>query len=458
MAHMALRHHRARACTVRLETSLAAADRSLDEFTEANRFVATYVGYPRLLIGTHRWLFRLVVQPLRRRQELEADAVAARLCGAATLADALIKAALADALWPDFQKLFLKQGLEGFLPVDPFRGFADTLSDPGVRPALRSLRTALLCAPAATTDLGSPHPHLADRCERLTGGGRFSIEASFRPDGTFLPNLLPQETAWLLPDLGYDTATVLPWDEWTGRRSDALLVPPLLSAARAHIEPGRTATLHEVLRILDAGQRMALARGLAKRLPAPDSEAGDPLDVLARALLALVRTRLGDRPAPRSLLEQLVRNAVLDTDQVSRLSLHLAALGVDEHAPDEEDGHTETDRDEASPPQTHRIGRRRLSEEQQERVTTIGSVTIALLIGGLVIGGLLWSGRSDPQPHDPSKPGGQGRQTSSPTAPIVPSWPPLTRDPVAPTGPMTFPPSPRSHAPFARPSPRHPRP
>ncbi|MFI2041238.1 M48 family metalloprotease [Streptomyces bottropensis] len=455
MAHMALRHHRARSFTLRLETSLEAADRSLDEFTEANSFVAMYVGYPRLLIGTHRWLFRLVVQPLRRRQELEADAVAARSCGAATLADALIKAALADVLWPDFQKVFLKQALEGVLPVDPFRGFAHMLSDPGVRSTLRSLRTELLCAPAATTDLGSSHPHLADRCERLAGGRRLPIKASFQPDDTFLPDLLPQETAWLLPDLGYDTATVLPWDEWTSRRSDALLAPPLLSAARAHIEPGRTATLHEVLRILDAGQRMALARDLANRLPTPNHEAADPLDVLARALLALVRTRLGDRPASRSLLEQLVRNAVLDTGQVSRLSLYLASLGVDEHAPDEDedDGHTGTGGDGASAPQTHRVGRRRLSEEQQERIATTGSVTIALLIGGLVIGGLLWAGRSTPQSHDPSKHGGQGRATSSPTAPIEPSQPLFTNDPLAPTGPMTLPPAPLSQAPFARPSP-----
>ncbi|MFD9473832.1 M48 family metallopeptidase [Streptomyces goshikiensis] len=456
MAHMALRHHRARACTVRLETSLAAANRSLDELTQANRFVAMYTGYPRLLIGTHRWLFRLVVQPLRRRQELEADAVAARLCGRATLADALIKAALAESLWPDFQKLFLKQGLEGFLPVDPFRGFAHTLSDPSVRSALRSLRTALLSAPAVPTDLGSPHPHLADRCERLTRGKRLSIKALFQPDGTFLPSLLPQETAWLLPDLGYDRATVLPWDEWTSRRSDALLVPPLLSAARVHIEQGRTATLHEILRILDAGQRMALARDLEKRLPG--RETGAPLDVLARALLALVRTRLGDRPTPRSLLEQLVRNAVLDTDQVSRLSLHLATLGLDEHAPDEEEGPPETDPDGEPAPQTHRIGRRQLSQEQQERVKTIGSVTIALLIGGLVMGGLLWAGKGDPASPEPPRSGVQGVPRSSPAASNGVSRPLFTPEPVMPEWLKTLQPSLRSQPPFARQNPGHPRP
>ncbi|MER5569515.1 M48 family metalloprotease [Streptomyces goshikiensis] len=455
MAHMALRHHRARACTVRLETSLAAASHSLDELTHANRFVAMYTGYPRLLIGTHRWLFRLVVQPLRRRQELEADAVAARLCGAAALADALIKAALAESLWPDFQKLFLKKGLEGFLPVDPFRGFAHTLSDPSVRSALRSLRTALLSAPAATTDLGYSHPHLADRCERLTGGRRFSIKVSFQPDDTFLPSLLPQETAWLLPGLGYGTATVLPWDEWTSRRNDAQLVPALLSAARVHIEPGRTATLHEVLRILDAGQRMVLARDLEKRLPTPDHEAGAPLDVLAKALLALVRSRLGDRPAPRSLLEQLVRNAVLDTDQVSRLSLHLAALGIDEHAPDDEDGHTDTDG--ASEPQTHRIGRRQLSEEQQERVTTIGGITIALLIGGLAIGGLLWVGRGEPASPEPPNPGLQRLPTNSPAVPIGPPLPLFTPKPVVPEWLKTFQPPLAPQPSFARQSPGRPR-
>ncbi|MFI5642677.1 M48 family metalloprotease [Streptomyces goshikiensis] len=458
MAHMALRHHRARACTVRLETSLAAANRSLDELTHANRFVAMYTGYPRMLIGVHRWLFRLVVQSLRRRQEREADAAAARWCGAATVADALIKAALAESLWPDFQKLFLKQGLPGFLPVDPFRGFAHTLSDPSVRSALRSLRTVLLSAPAAITGLGSPHPHLADRCERLTRGKRLSMKPLFQPDGTFLPSLLPQETAWLLPDLQYDTATVLPWDEWTSRRRDARLVPPLLSAARVHIQPGRTATLYEVLRILDAGQRMALARDLEKRLPAPDGEAGAPLDVLARAILALVRTRLGDRPAPRTLLEQLVRNAVLDTEQVSRLSLHLAALGVDEHAPGEEDGHTETDAGWEPAPQIHRISRRQLSQEQQERVKTIGSATIALLLGGLVIGGLLWAGKGEPESPELPQGGVQGVPSSSPTASLGMVRPLFPPESFVPEWLKTLQPSLRSQPPFARQNPGHPKP
>ncbi|MGW2619877.1 M48 family metallopeptidase [Streptomyces sp. NPDC001500] len=453
MAHMALRHHRARACTVRLETSLAAAYRFLDDFTRANSFVAMYAGYPKLLIGTHRWLFRLVVQPLRRRQELEADALAARLCGAASLADALIKAALVDVLWPSFQEVFLKQAPEGFLPIDPFRGFAHTLSGTGFRlSALRSLRTELLSAPEATTDMGSSHPHLVDRCKRLTGGEPLSIKASFQPDAIFLPDLLPQVTAWLLPDFGYDTAIVLPWNEWTSRRSDALLVPPLLSAAREHIEQGRATTLQEILHILDAGRRMALARGVAKRLPGQDSEAGVPLDVLARALLALVRTRLGTRPTSGSLLEQLVRDAVMDAGQVSRLSLHLAALGVDEHTPEEQDEHTDAGEDGSSAPETHRVARRRPREEQQELIATIGKVTIALLIGGLVIGGLLWTGRGNPQSQNPSNHGGQGWVTSPSTPSIGPS-PVFTTDPLAPTGLMTLLPSaPITYPPLARPN------
>lgn len=142
-------------------------------------------------------------------------------------------------------------------------------------------------------------------------------------------------------------------------------------------------------------------------------------------------------------------------DQVSRLSLHLAALGVDEHAPDEEDGHTETDRDGASAPQSHRIGRRQLSEEQQERVTTIASVTIALLISGLVIGGLLWAGRSDHQPQGPSR---YGAPTSSPTGPFGPARPLFTPEPVVPEWLKALMPSLASQPPFARRSPGHPGP
>ncbi|MFD6109186.1 hypothetical protein ACFWG0_03630 [Streptomyces yangpuensis] len=49
-------------------------------------------------------------------------------------------------------------------------------------------------------------------------------------------------------------------------------------------------SLHEVLRLLEAGERMPPACGLAERLPEGFRDDGEPSAVLAEALLALVRT------------------------------------------------------------------------------------------------------------------------------------------------------------------------
>ncbi|MEU2392875.1 hypothetical protein [Streptomyces sp. NPDC007369] len=162
-------------------------------------------------------------------------------------------------------------------PPTPLRGFALTVEDPGVRTALPSLQAELFGSAAAVSELGASHPHLALRCRRLMNGGPFTASASFRPDGAFLPALIPRQTPWLLPDAGYGSAALLPWEEWTERWHDARLVPALLAAARDRVEPGRAVTLHEVLRLLEAGERMPLARCLAERLPAGYRDDSDPL-------------------------------------------------------------------------------------------------------------------------------------------------------------------------------------
>lgn len=59
----------------------------------ANGLVAAYVGFPQLLTGAYARLFRWIVQPVRRRQELEADAAAAEVCEAPQRAEALVRQA-----------------------------------------------------------------------------------------------------------------------------------------------------------------------------------------------------------------------------------------------------------------------------------------------------------------------------------------------------------------------------
>ncbi|WP_046776919.1 M48 family metallopeptidase [Streptomyces yangpuensis] len=398
LAHLALGHHRSRAFTARLETSLAAFSESMTQLAEVNRFVAMYAGYPRLLVGVHRWLFRGLVQPLRRRQELEADALAATVCEAPVLADALAKSALADVLWPHYRRTYLEQGPEGFLPADPFPGFARIVAAPGMRPGLQELQASLFRTPAATaSELGASHPDLAVRCRHLMKGGPFTAPVSFRPDGDFLPDLVPTQTAWLLPEAGYGSAMLLPWEKWVERWRDARFAPALLAAARDRLEPGRPACLHEVLRLLEAGERMPLARGLAERLPKGLRDDGEPLAVLAEAVLALVRTGPAGRAAAGPRLESLVVDAVRQPREVSRLVLFLSGRGIDVH---EQPGA------EVPPaPQRHRTDDSGQSEERVERARTVGVITIGILLAGLAIGGLLWSGRGE-QDASPARYGG----------------------------------------------------
>ncbi|MET7851200.1 M48 family metalloprotease [Streptomyces avermitilis] len=65
LAHLSLRHHRVRAFTLRLETSLTVARESLISFGTANGLVGMYVGLPQAMIGIYIRLFRRLVQPVR---------------------------------------------------------------------------------------------------------------------------------------------------------------------------------------------------------------------------------------------------------------------------------------------------------------------------------------------------------------------------------------------------------
>ncbi|MEU9472247.1 M48 family metalloprotease [Streptomyces avermitilis] len=429
LAHLSLRHHRVRAFTLRLETSLTVARESLISFGTANGLVGLYVGLPQAMIGIYIRLFRRLVQPVRRRQELEADHMAARLCGASTLAEALANRAVVEPLWIEFQRMYLDAAPDGVLPADPFRAFARTMADPGVQDRLPALRAQMVRAPAAQNEFGASHPHLAYRLRRLTKGPDPAAVGACLPDAALLPDLLPRQVAGLLAR--YVGASTLPWQDWIDRWVDArnaVLVEPLCEAVRTLDGPEhQPVALHQMLHLLEAGQRMPLARALAERVPETHQEPDDPLALLSAALLALVRSRLTERPGPQSPLPQLVRDAVRQPNQVSRLSLHLARRGVDETAPAQdtpETGQHRSDEPEQAGYTTAKVSGG-IPEAGRRVISSVRAVTLTVLIVVVAVGGLRWTARDKPAVVPPTR--------VTPTySPVYPVSPPLASQPYAP--------------------------
>ncbi|MFB8025065.1 MULTISPECIES: M48 family metallopeptidase [unclassified Streptomyces] len=432
-AHLSLRHHRVRAFTVRLELSLTVARDSLQRFGGANGLVATYTAFPRALTGAYIRLFRWIVQPVRRRQELEADAAAAAACGAPLLAEALVGQAMTERLWGHFQQVFLEAAPAGVLPTDPFKGFGAALSNPGIRDRLPALRTEVVTVSAVDTEFGSSHPGLGERIRRLLGSATLAPQSSFRPDPALLPGLPSGDIARLLPLYASTRKATLPWKQWLARwadQHDAHLTTSLLDAVRSLSPRGRRITLRHVLLMLDSGERMTLARAVEARLSKTGHDS-EPLDLLARALLVLVRSRLGEHTVRRPLLRDLVTDAVRQPAHTSRLSLYLASLGVDEDEPLDSD---------AQLTYTMRTMSRKLPEKGGELVRTLRRATLTILVVGLTAGGCYWNMRPAPkQQHTVVVPDRRsGTSTDSPTlpgpgfvAPSYPSYPSYPSDPLA---------------------------
>lgn len=334
-----------------------------------------------------------------------------------------------EPLWIEFQRMYLDAAPDGALPADPFRAFARTMADPGVQDRLPAQRAQMVRAPAAQNEFGASHPHLAYRLRRLTKGPDPAAVGACLPDAALLPHLLPRQVAGLLAR--YVGASTLPWQDWIDRWVDArnaVLVEPLCEAVRTLDGPEhQPVALHQVLHLLEAGQRMPLARALAERVPETHQEPDDPLALLSAALLALVRSRLTERPGPQSPLPQLVRDAVRQPNQVSRLSLHLARRGVDETAPAQdtpETGQHRSDEPEQAGYTTAKVSGG-IPEAGRRVISSVRAVTLTVLIVVVAVGGLRWTARDKPAVVPPTR--------VTPTySPVYPVSPPLASQPYAP--------------------------
>ncbi|MEU1665048.1 M48 family metallopeptidase [Streptomyces sparsogenes] len=389
LGHFSRRHSRFGALAHRGTVGLAAAREAINSAAAANNLVRTYAGGPLLLLRGYTLLFRWLTRPVRRRQEIEADREAARVAGARTVADALRSAAALEVAWLEFVGGFLTpvRRAEGRVPDDPFRVFAHMVEAPELREPLAALRARATERPA---DRDDPHPDLATRLSRLArlpdqpppaGADRFA-EPLHVPSGYAVAlgrTLHP----------GGRTAASVPWREWLGLLAEhraTRLLRPLAEAVRTVEEaagrpedvpgslPGRPAgdvpgallgkplgeppgemSVQRVLRLLDSGRRMPLARALGSRVPPAEGAAPgerDPLGLLAEALYVLIGAHLvargsahwtmhwtgpGTLVPPEGIAPETIRDwadtAVRLPGQTQRLGLHLAALGLDERAP-----------------------------------------------------------------------------------------------------------------------------
>ena len=152
-----------------------ALDRIRCNLNDADTHPQSPVWLFQLLIGGYTRLYAHVSFAVRRRQEFEADAVAARVAGPEAAARALRSLAAVDAHWQDFLRNYLvRTAVSGYAPEDPLAMFVAMLA--GRRPVLDRLKAA--DPEAEKHDPYASHPSMADRLARL---GDMRLEGPARP-------------------------------------------------------------------------------------------------------------------------------------------------------------------------------------------------------------------------------------------------------------------------------------
>ncbi|GAA3435998.1 M48 family metallopeptidase [Kutzneria kofuensis] len=285
-------------------------------------------------------LYARISFAVRRRQEFEADAVAARIAGPRAVAQALRSLAAIDASWHAYvQNYLLRTAAAGYAPEDPLAMFVAMLSDAPVR--------AVDPGPEPRNPYAS-HPSTADRLARLAG---MDVD---------VPTRLPEPTpsTWryprrevvehLLPDREVET---LPSAQWLDKAAHQ--AAPTASARTLLAAAGSGATLATVLDTLEAGEAARLAvrfdpddrhRAMARLCEALHAlvghylvEAGSAhwrLSWTGPSELVVSELRAdGVHVLPFAELNGLVFEAVDHRSGVDRLRLHLASLRVDPRRP-----------------------------------------------------------------------------------------------------------------------------
>ncbi|QTI88797.1 M48 family metalloprotease [Streptomyces sp. AgN23] len=467
LGHFSRRHSRFGAVAHRGAAGLDAARQAIQEASAANHLVRLYAGWPLLLLGLYTRVFRWLTRPVRRRQELEADREAARVAGPGAMADALRSTAALEAAWQEFLADFLApmRRATGRIPDDPFRAFAHMVEAPEVREPLAALRARAVERPADPDDA---HPALATRLERLARlpapepGAEPLFPDALSPD-PLAPGPLSLQPRYAVALgrvmlSGPDAGKRVPWRDWLTELAEyraTRILTPLAEAVRGveeaegagrqkagpeavpigepeaerfpEPEAGPAAqpdalTIQRVLRLLDGGHRMPLARALNSRLPHGErtphpeqTERDDPLSCLADALSVLIGAHLVARGTaywamnwtgpsilvpPDGIAPETIRTwadtAVRLPGQTQRLGLHLAALGVDERAPLP----CPASGTAGGPMPGEKARRISIAPEvtgpARRRIMAVGALALTVLVGMTGVMFALWAHRDEP--------------------------------------------------------------
>ncbi|QYX76516.1 M48 family metallopeptidase [Streptomyces akebiae] len=462
LAHFSLGHSRARAFTLRLDTSLRLAEDSLDRMGDANGLVRQYRGLPRLFVAGYRRFARMLTAATRRRQEEEADREAVRLYGVDLLADALRARGDVELAWPAFRKTFLDRKREpvGRRPDDPFRVFAMMAASPEMRPAFERLRAQVVSDPRHSP-CDAPHADFAARIRAArTAGPRTGRTAAIAARaGDLLPDMLYEnDLVRLLPEC--EVAQLMPWQDWVAvlaERRAVRLVGALMRAVDDVAGGGPDAlSLRRVIAVLDSGERMPLAWALGSRLPRNRRRNDDPLAVLVTAVTALVSALLVSgcgaswrfdwtggviaEPADGTPPEDVaawVEEAVFQPDRTAWLTFRLAELGLDDRtpacrlsAPSATDGGAAAD---------FVLGEvdTELPEKTSSLVFVLRSAALSVIVGSVLLGlAVSWGQGREWLRHDTTRSdtfdsgGGTGHVPSATTSGPFPSWSPTPLMPV----------------------------
>ncbi|GCD94849.1 M48 family metallopeptidase [Embleya hyalina] len=367
---------------------------------------------PRFALSVYGRCYDLLSLAIRRRQEFEADAVAARIVGRDALAEALAMTPEIDLAWRDFQDRFLTpMCAEGRAPDDPLRVFANMLADPEYRDRLES-RSAN--HPESAGSRHDSHPPLGDRLAALAempcepaGADREPTPVLLEATGTLPATVWPA-----LARLRTGRAQVSrPWATWlreatrleTTRALRELATPVgLIATSRARSRSGVSSA--DVLDLLEAGRGRELSAALRatawgqRRWELADE---DQLPIALGSLVGheLVAAKRGTwqvnwvgpgvfRPADAEAgaAHALVGGAASDPATAHELRTRLDACGVDVTrpvaAPSESDvrgrrGGAATAREAADPSTTARS----TTSEQRTKaaVVLVGAVLLSVL-------------------------------------------------------------------------------
>ncbi|MEU1800131.1 M48 family metallopeptidase [Streptomyces sp. NPDC019937] len=483
LGHFSRRHGRFGVLAHRGTAGLLAARQAIVEAATANNLVRMYAGGPLLLLRLYTRVFAGLTRPVRRRQELEADREAARAAGPRAVADALRAALALEAAWREFTTTHLTpmRRAYGCVPDDPFRAFGHMVDAPELREPLAALRAR---ATEHRADPDDPHPDLATRLARLAR----------LPEGSPPPaeplSVPSRYAVRLARAAGTPDGTMVPWREWLGllaehraTRALAPLAKAVRTVERGAPPPTAELTIHRVLRLLDSGRSMPLARALNGALPpsevSQDAER-DPLGPLSTALAALIGAQLvangtaywamhwtgpGILVPPEGTAPDDIRDwadaAVRQPGQTRRLGLHLAALGVDEHAPllpgPPAPTRTPAPRT-SSAPGTPELGpgtppeisiAPAVSEPARRRITSVRALALTVLLGLTAVSYGVWANRDEPgYPRVPATavtPWNQPGDGLTPPPYSPPPYSPLLPNPYAtpyPTGALPTAPPP----------------